>query len=80
MMQDYFVKRGSSRERVYEQSYWCTIVDPDGNLRNRLEEREQYLEDIRQELAFLNSRPPGRLLDIGCGLGFLLSGLQHWFW
>lgn len=76
MVQDYFTRREPAKSRDYEQSYWGTIVDPDGNVRNRLEERERYLDDVKQELAFLNSLPPGRIVDVGCGLGFLLSGLK----
>ncbi|MDD3150121.1 MAG: class I SAM-dependent methyltransferase [Candidatus Gastranaerophilales bacterium] len=63
----------------YEESYWGTITDPDGNVRNRLDEREMYLDDIKQELTFLNSLPGGKILDIGCGLGFLLSELSDKF-
>jgi phosphoheptose isomerase len=59
----------------YGEAYWGTVVDPDGNVRDRRKEREQHLDDIREELAFLNSLPPGRILDVGCGLGFLLSGI-----
>ena len=62
-------------ETSYEADYWGEIVDPDGCRRNRLEERERYLEDIGAELAFIAALPPGRVLDIGCGLGWLLSAL-----
>ncbi|MDL1894810.1 SIS domain-containing protein [Anaerolineae bacterium CFX7] len=75
-MQDYFVTRKLAQSPDYEEAYWGTIVDPDGNVRDRLQEREKHLEDIKQELTFLNNLPPGRILDMGCGLGFLLSGLS----
>ena len=75
MKQDYFERREPAAPVDYEEAYWGTIVDPDGSVRNRLEEREKHLEDVKQELTFLQSLPAGRLLDLGCGLGFLLSGL-----
>jgi SAM-dependent methyltransferase len=75
-MKPYFTKRMPSKLVDYEEVYWGTITDPDGNVRNRLDEREKCLSDIKTELEFLNSLPPGRILDVGCGLGFLLSGLS----
>jgi SAM-dependent methyltransferase len=76
-MQNYFVKRNPPKPVDYEQAYWGTIVDPDGNVRDRTQEREQYLDDIKQELAYLQDLPGGKILDLGCGLGFLLSALDE---
>jgi len=75
-MKPYFTHRKISKPVSYEENYWETITDPDGNVRNRLSEREKYLDDMKKELEFLNRLPPGRILDAGCGLGFLLSGLN----
>jgi phosphoheptose isomerase len=75
-MTEYFRKRAAKQPVDYGEAYWGTVVDPDGNVRDRRKEREQHLDDIREELAFLNSLPPGRILDVGCGLGFLLSALS----
>lgn len=73
--QNYFTHRPSD---VNYDGYWGTVVDPDGVTRTRTEEREQYLDDIKDELAFLKGLPVGRLLDIGCGLGWLLGELPEW--
>jgi 2-polyprenyl-3-methyl-5-hydroxy-6-metoxy-1,4-benzoquinol methylase len=75
-MQDYFMKREPKKQIDYEQEYWGTVVDPDGNVRHRDQEREKHLANIKEEIDFLNGLEPGRILDIGCGMGFLLSGLN----
>lgn len=60
-------------------AYWTDVVDPDGKRRDRTSthERDQYLDDIKQEIQFVRGlRPNARtLLDVGCGLGWFLSGV-----
>ena len=75
MSNEYFKRRVAKKAADYEELYWGRVVDPDGKLRDRRGERDQHLSDIRDELAFLDSLPHGRILDVGCGLGFLLSAL-----
>jgi len=77
----FYIKRNlslkSKHTTNFEDNYWHIVKDPDGNIRNRLEERDLYLDDIKQELNYINALKPGKVLDIGCGLGFLLSGISN---
>jgi len=60
------------------KDYWKEAIDPDGKVRQRNseQERQRYLGDIAEELTFLRSIQPGCILDIGCGLGWALSGIS----
>ena len=67
------------RATSYEEDYWGEIVDPDGRRRDRSLEREQHLADISDELDYIGSLPGCRVLDVGCGVGWLLSALgDNW--
>src|SRR3989344_2411685 len=71
----YYVSLPKTEKPDYEESYWDKIVDPDGKERNRLEEGGLFLNDIDYVVRYLNTLSPGKILDIGCGLGWLLSVL-----
>jgi len=73
---EYYIKRELLKKTDFNESYWGTIVDPDGIVRNRLEERERHLEDLCNEIKYINSLNPGKILDVGCGLGYFLSGVD----
>lgn len=73
---NYYEKRQISSSD-YESSYWNIITDPDGKVRNRLDEEEKCIQNIQSELGFINSAPAGKVLDIGCGLGFLLKNIDN---
>lgn len=72
----YYVRRPAPTDVDFEQAYWGVITDPDGTVRDRRTERERSLEDTAEEISMIESFPGKRILDVGCGLGFLLSGLS----
>jgi len=66
-----------SIETHYEDNYWAGSVDPDGKARNMLRERDFKIKNWYGGIAdFINSLPASKILDIGCGPGFLLSALE----
>jgi len=61
----------------YGSEYWHSTGDPDGNIRDLTQERSQKLKNWYGDIIrTINSRTPGRILDYGCGLGFLLSAIN----
>ncbi len=71
-----YYKKIKCQEADYEQAYWDVIKDPDGKIRNRLEERDKFLANLNHELNFINALSPSKILDVGCGPGFLLSAID----
>lgn len=63
---------------AYEGDYWGKVKDPDGNLRDMLseEERKKQIEDMKSIIGKLNGFSGGKILDVGCGPGFLLSAVN----
>ena len=57
-------------------TYWSQATDPDGQTRNRLNESRCYLTNLSEELNFIRALRPGKMLDIGCGPGWLLSAID----
>ena len=72
----HFQRRPARGTPDYEDGYWHVVIDPDGKRRNRLDERAQHVADLREELEFVNALEPTELLDVGCGAGFFLSGVD----
>jgi len=72
----YYTRREAQNPSEFEEGYWGVVKDPDGNVRDLSKERDKKVEDLKAELAFINAQPAGRILDVGCGLGHLLSGVS----
>lgn len=61
----------------YDDDYWENSKDPDGNIRNLTLEKEFKVKNWYGNIAnYLNEMNPGKVLDVGIGLGFLLSSLS----
>ncbi len=71
----YYVHRDGAE---LDGDYWEPREDPDGRIRDRNcdEEREQYLDDVAEEIQFVCGLPPGKILDVGCGLGWFLHAVE----
>lgn len=70
-----YYRRREPGPDAYTQDYWAPKADPDGVLRDRDCEEHQYLSDVSQELEFVRSLGPCRILDFGCGQAWFLGAL-----
>lgn len=71
--QNYYTRREPTGDYA---NYWGVVTDPDGVVRDRSTEREQYLSDIADEVAFFSERRFRRVVDVGAGLGWFLSAIE----
>ena len=62
----------------YINTDWKNIRDPDGNIRDMTKERDFKIKNwYGDTVQYINNLNPGRVLDIGAGLGFFLSSLSN---
>ncbi len=73
----FYVKYNRKKKISFEKSYHGIVRDPDGKKRNLIKERKYKLSQIKNVLKFLKKSKPGKILDIGCGHGWLLSSLNN---
>jgi SAM-dependent methyltransferase len=73
---EYYVKRSPRNPIDYESGYHWKTIDPDGNQRDLLNEKETFLTKVSEILEELENKKPGKILDFGCGLGWILSTID----
>lgn len=72
---EYFARIPPEGNVGYEDDYHAVTHDPDGKKRRLPEEREHSLAATKEIFGFLAMLRPGKVLDVGCGLGWILSAL-----
>lgn len=74
--QSYYVRREPTGDYA---NYWGVVTDPDGKVRDRTQERDQYLEDIAEEMEFFryldSTNRFACVADVGAGLGWFLESI-----
>ena len=62
----------------YEENYWGESIDPDGNKRVLVEEKDLSIKNkYALDIEYVNNLEPGRILDAGAGFGFFLSAINN---
>jgi len=63
----------------FEESYYGPKKDPDGKLRDITQEKSEKIDFFKEEITFINELGADgkkrRILDLGCGVGFVSSAL-----
>ena len=74
----YFVSIPPAKKKIsFEEEYHNETFDPDGKKRKLLNERKNFLSNNKHIINFLKKHKPGKIIDIGCGLGWYLSALDN---
>jgi len=73
----YYWRRSIPKDYKFEENYWKESIDPDGVKRSPMKERAKKLKEHKEVIKFINNLRPGRIVDIGCGLGFTLSAINN---
>jgi len=61
----------------YEENYLGDTNDPDGNIRHLSKEQDSKVKNwYGGSIQFVNEAIPGRILDVGAGLGVFLSAID----
>ena len=69
-------------QSIYEENYWHQITDPDGKKRNLLNEKKFKIDNwYGGIIEYVNNNfdNDSKILDIGCGLGHLISSFNKKF-
>ena len=62
----------------YNEDHWETAIDPDGVKRNFITERDFRVKNwFGNAINFVNNLKPGKILDVGCGLGCFFCPQRH---
>ena len=81
---DYYIKRPINTKIRFEEDYHDIVIDPDGIERNLIsaQERSHKLRNFSAEVVeeLNRSLKGGKILDIGCGPGWILSTLKDQKW
>ena len=57
---------------------WADTIDPDGNRKDLTQMKEFKIKNWYGEIInYIENIPTGKIIDIGCGLGFLLSAIPN---
>ncbi len=73
----YYVKHNRAKKIQYEKNYHGIVKDPDGVLRDLTKERELKLAQMRYIISYFKKLKGGKILDVGCGHGWMLSELSN---
>ena len=62
----------------YDDGYWKDGIDPEGKKKDQTKMKDFKLKNWYGEIvSYVNNLPPGKIIDIGCGLGYLLSAIPN---
>ncbi len=72
------VFRTNTLELSYEKVDWTESIDPDGNKKDLTKMKKFKMRNwYGQILEFIKKKKSGKILDVGCGLGYLLSEIPN---